>query len=160
MEEITEDVVLPDGTRRLRVVGDAPINAIHWAARLPDEAVRVAEVVTSEDRGLGIYSLTMTWPAREAVAGVVWPDGTRMERPLVMWRLAAGERVRDVMRLGAEVFERTFGRRPGVAWVRSMPKGLEELETVEGYVVEAVQVEGVSLRLAEWAFPGCVFIGG
>lgn len=54
------------------------------------------------------------------------------------------------IRFAADMFERAVGRRPGFAWIKSMPRGAEEF----------VEVNGTMLLTADWAYPGCVFIGG
>lgn len=165
MEEVVENVLLQDGIRRLRVISDVCISPLRWVAALPDEAVRVAELVPAEDASLGIHSLIVTWPARELFLGVQFPSLGKIEKPMVLWKLVEGERISMVVRLAAEVFERGVGRKPSVAWIRSMPKGMEEFEIAGGYVAEAVTVPiedgiaGVSLRTAEWVWAGCVVVG-
>jgi len=160
MEEVVENVILPDGTRRVRIIGDVPISPLKWANALPDEALPVANIVPAEDKVLGIHSLTMTWPARDMLHEFIDEQGQSYKVRLVMWKLIDGDRVSMAIRYAADIFERAMGQRPGFAWIAAMPKGMDEFETVGGYVVDAVRVDGVSLRIADWAYPGCVFIGG
>lgn len=148
MESIVENGISVEGMRRVRVIGDAVIDPLAWACALPDEAVRLAEIVQGEDRALGLHSLVMTWPVRELVKGVQLADGLKVDRPMVAWKLVEGDRVSVAIRLGAEVFEREVGRRPGFAWMRSVP------ELAPQYLDE------VELLQADWAYRGCVFIGG
>lgn len=148
MEEIVENVILQDGMRRMRIIGDAPIRPLRWANALPDEALRLAELIHSEDTSLGIHALTMTWPARDVVSGVQLQGGTKIERPMVVWRLVDGDRVSMAIRFAADAFERAMGKRPGFAWVKWLP------ELATQYVGD------VELLQADWVYPKCVFVGG
>lgn len=149
MEEVVENVVLADGMRRVRVISDAVISPLGWALKVPDEAVRLADFVQGEDRSLGLHSLVVTWPARDVLFEVL-ECGQVYRRTMVVWKLVQGERVSMAIRFAADVFERELGRRPGFAWMRSMPRGVEEW-TVVG---------DVCLLTADWAYPGCLFVGG
>jgi hypothetical protein len=148
MEEIVENVILPNGMRRVRIVGDAPISPLTWACALPDEALPLAELVQGEDKSLGIHSLVMTWPVRDLVIGVQLASGAKIEKPMVVWKLVSGDRMSMAIRYAADMFERSMGRRPGFAWLRFIP------ELATQYVGD------VELMQADWAYPGCVFIGG
>lgn len=138
MEEVIVDTIEAGGMRRLRVVRDAPLEL---EGLLP-------ELKIWEDEALGLHYAEALYPYRGAVE-VHFEGLPKRFRRLVCWALQ-GDRVSKGMQEGAMRFEELFGRRPEYAFIERLPTGAES----------GVEVDGVMLMEAEWAMPGCLYLGG
>jgi hypothetical protein len=147
VDQIIENAITFDGMRSLKVIGEVEIDAMKWQAMIPNEAQGLVKCRGWKDESLGIYYLTMVWPARDCIPGVM-VGKVRYERPMVIWRMVAGERVSTAIQEAAKLFKREHGRQPEFAWLKTIPKGAEQY------------VEDVELLQVDWAYPGCVMVGG
>lgn len=158
--EVENVVVEETGLRNIHLMANAPFgygppspalrqaqggedDPFGWIdAYLVPEGAKIA--VTKEN---GAFHLRGEWPYRGAldVQCEGWPQFKRF----VCWALK-GERVSKAMREGTLHYSRIFGRYPGTAFIRQMPKDVEE----------GVEVDGVALLCADWAPQGCLLIGG
>lgn len=140
MIQVLVNELLADGTRRVRVVSDQ--------APVPYHIGDQAAVRSWDDEALGLHYLEVTWPCMDVVH--VQLEGMPKCRKMLVWKFLPGERVSQVIRYVADWYFAQTHHRPQYAFVRSLPAGVENGQ----------EVDGVMLMEAEWALPGCVFIGG
>lgn len=143
MEQVLEDLITLDGARRLKVVSDRRLTDLS----VPDYAKDCKNVRTWQDADLGLHYLEMTYPYRGPAEVLLecWPKKRRM----VIWALL-GQRVSRAMQEAAIMYASTFARWPGYAFIRKLPRKVEN----------GVEVDGVMLLQTEWALPGVLMVGG
>jgi hypothetical protein len=141
-----EDLVLPNGVRRLHWMSNDPITL-----RLTDGAL-----LQSMAENDGAHHLRAEFP----VAGLVdvQLDGWLVWRRLVMWSMRQGGdtpmRMRDAICKAAEVCADHMGGVPNYAFTRSLPRGIDD-----GTVVDFRGRE-ILLFSAEWVPEACVAVVG
>ena len=149
MQDVLLNELGADGLRRIRVIGDGPIEAEPFFGLIPREAEGLVTLSPSVDTLLGLHTLEITWPAREAFD---WPSLPKFRR-MVVWTVWEGERMRECICKAADKYERLFGGRPGFAFVGYLPAGAVEGEDVDG-------APGCTLFHARWLPKRVVAVGG
>src|SRR5574342_28770 len=153
MIEMVLNEVSVDGMRLVKVISDRVVSEACLRSVVPGAAKGFAEVKCWDTAALNLFYGEVRGPVREVVRLKVPGDGrmssarTR-ERRLVAWRFMEGEgyRVSEVIGHLAEWFFVQTHHKPGYAFMRKLPKGVECGE----------EVEGVILMEAEWALERCV----
>lgn len=148
MEEIVSNDLTHEGIRRLKVIGDAPINEARYQNLVPVEAVDRAIFLSGNDVFLGLYSLEITFPVYGPWE--VFYHGPKKFRRFMFVAYAYAERVSDCIELArTEFFARTHFA-PRDAYVRDCPKGAEI----------GMDVHDCILQVADWMPGQCVAVGG
>jgi len=138
IEVLVNDVTL-EGMRRLKVVSDAcPI-----VYPVPEGST----VRTWSDDLLGLHYLEATWACREAI--LIQCEGWKIARKMVLWKVASGERVSEVLMKMVALFGERYKCFPDYAFMKRMPKGIEH----------GFDVDDVVFCEAEWVPPGCIAVG-
>lgn len=154
MIEMVLNQVSVDGMRLVRVISDRVVSEACLRSMAPGAAREFAEVRCWDTAALNLFYGEARWPVREMVE--VKMPSSRFQVPtmrrLVAWRFMEGEgyRVSEVIEHLARWFFVQTHRRPGFAFMKRLPKGVECGE----------EVEGVMLLEAEWALERCVMVGG
>lgn len=107
---VVEDVLMADGTRRVHILSNQPVEY-----PVPEEAQ------VERRREAGTHQLIATWRMRGPVQIVMG----EWRRTVVLWPLSRGERVSTAALRAAEAYLQHFGAWPPYAWVRSLPRGVE-----------------------------------
>lgn len=143
MEQILEDLISLDGSRRLKMVSDGEMADLS----VPEYARDRKKVRTWQDPVLSLHYLELIYPYRgpAELRLECWPKMRRM----VVWALL-GQRVSQATQEAAILYASTFARWPGYAFICKLP----------GKVENGVEVDGVMLLQAEWAMPGVLLVGG
>ena len=137
-----ENGINRDGYRVLRLMANVEFDE----ATLRKYGVPVGTPVETK-REAGAFYLTATW----AVCGVVdircegWGEAKRF----VMWHLSLCESVKRALYEANQCYEDLFDARPGYAFIRKLPKGVEN----------GVEVGNLMLFEAEWMVGKCVAVG-
>jgi hypothetical protein len=155
MEEIVANEFRAGGFRYLKMIGDTPFDlekGLDLAARsrvlVPQAAMSLMQVSPWRDDLLDLYYLELSWPAREPM-DIPLDCLPKKFRRMVVWAVVQGVRVSETIRGAAEMYESCFGGKPQFAFMSELPKGAGNFP-----------VHGVELLRAEWAFDGCVMVGG
>jgi hypothetical protein len=147
MIEILENRLdVETGWRVARVLSDGALSAEMFEGWMAPEARGLARMEAELEPNLGLYTLSLRWPARDALDFCTWPKPRR----LVVWTVTEGERGRECIRLAAGLYERIFGGRPGYAFLGSWPKDL----------AWDAEESGCAIVQAEWMPRRCVGVGG
>jgi hypothetical protein len=141
IEILANDVTL-DGMRRVRLVSDGEIDA----AELPVEHLPPDQVHAWQDELLGLHYLEATWPCRETIS--ICCEGWTCAREMVLWKLAPGERVSEVLVSMMAVFGERFTYFPDYAFMRKLPRTIEN----------GFEMSDVMFLEAEWVPPGCIAV--
>lgn len=138
---ILEDVILPNGTRRLHVMSNTdPHDGIH---NMFGEMAGEQATVTQE---MGVWHIRAEYRYQGVLD--VHAEGWPKFRRLVVWPIT--ETMRFAIYDAAKEFMRLFGRWPGFAFTKKLPRGIEN----------GIEVGTVSLFEAEWALGNSVMVGG
>lgn len=143
MIDILVDDITPEGMRRLKLVSDRVIDA---EVTLPIVPPSHAEVRAWSDDGLGLHYLEAVWMCREAVG--LQCEGWGRKKGVVVWKLAAGERVSVALHPAMALFGETFKCFPVYAFMRKLPSVIENW----------FEVAGVEFHQADWVPAGCLVL--
>src|SRR5690349_23268823 len=105
--------------RRVKVVSDSPIDA----GSLPVVTPAGTSMNTWSDDLLGLHYLEASWPCREAIS--IRCEGWPCAREMVLWKLAPGERVSEVLTKMEGLFGERFRTFPDYAFMRRLPKTVD-----------------------------------
>ena len=148
MQKMTANELTHDGWRRLKIVGDAVIDAERYLRFVP-LAARVHMVQTPGcDDLLGLFSLELMYPIYEPYA--VMSHGAKTFRRLMFVHHIYARRVSECIELARIDFFAGTRYVPRYAFVRDLPKGAED----------GMDVHGCILLAAEWMPANCVATGG
>lgn len=138
IEVLVNDVTL-EGMRYVKVVSDmAPVPYCVPAGSIAQ---------TWPDELLGLYYLEFSWPCREAIS--LQCEGWKCAREMVLWKLAPGERVSEVLKQMMALFGERFKGFPDYAFMRKLPKTIEN----------GFELDDVMFIEAEWVPQGCIALG-
>lgn len=137
IEVLVNDVTL-EGMRYVKVVSDI--------APVPYPIPAGSIVQTWPDELLGLFYLEVMWPCREAVS--IRCEGWPCAKPMVLWKLASGERVSDALKKALGVYAERFKSFPAYAFMKKLPKTIEN----------GFEAEDMCLFEAEWVPAGCIAI--
>jgi hypothetical protein len=137
IEVLVNDVTL-EGMRYVKVVSDM--------APVPYSIPAGSLVQTWPDEQLGLYYLEATWPCREAIS--IRCEGWPQAREMVLWKLAPGERVSQVLMSMMALYGERFKSFPDYAFMRKLP----------GKIEHGFEVTDVMFCEAEWVPPGCIAV--
>lgn len=140
IEILLNDVTL-DGMRRVRVASDLD------ASSLPAFVPLSAKVRTWSDDALGLHYLEATWPCRELI--MVKCEAWKCSYPLVVWKLAPGERVSEAFQAAFRIWAEKYKACPDFAFMRRLPKTIEN----------GFEMYGSFFFEADWVPPGCIAVG-
>ena len=148
MIDIVLDDVLPDGTRRRRLASDQVIDPalIEFCPPLPQHAG--LNMRAWSDPVLNLHYAEWTWPCMGFVDFHF--EGMEKFRRLVVWKMLPGERVSEVIPRMAEWYFTQTKHRPQFAFIKQLPKAVDN----------GIEVEGCTLLEVDWALIGCVMVGG
>ncbi len=153
MEEVMVNELTEEGRRRMQIAGDAPLTlrAVYCAITPKNE--EGIEMREWKDEVLGLQYGEAEWAPKGEVVDfqpVGWPRARRF----VVWGLEPGEKVSEVIILAAKEFLRLFGGKPQFAFMRKLPKGVENATGIMFMGMEILLFE------AEWMPKRCVAVGG
>jgi hypothetical protein len=152
MIEIVLNQLSADGMKLVRVISDQRMSeALLWSL-VPGAAREFATMKPWETAALCLFYGEVTYPVR-GVVEVRGACGEGRVRRLACWRLMEGEgyHVSEIIEFLAEWYFVQTKQKPGYAFVRKMPRGVESGEW---------EVDGVMLFEAEWCLERCVMVGG
>jgi hypothetical protein len=133
--------------RRLKIVGDAEIEAERYLALAPERARGMATLKPGRDDLLGLFSLELTYPIFEPYEIMIH---SRMKfRRLFFAHYSYGSRVSECIALARSEFLRLTGFAPMFVFAPGVPDDL----------FGSVR-EGCVLIQAEWMPARCVAVGG
>ena len=95
----------------------------------------------------GVYHLSATWPMRGALK--VNAEGWPVPKMFVVWNLSGCDSVKAAMYEAAKQYQDIFGERPQYAFVRKLPRGVEN----------GAEVGDLMLFEADWMVRKCVAVG-
>jgi hypothetical protein len=95
----------------------------------------------------GVHYLRARWMVRGAVR--VAAEGWPMPKMFVIWNLALCDSVKKAMLEAAEHYQDIYGTQPEYAFIRKMPRGIEN----------GVEVGDMMLFEADWMVRKCVAVG-
>jgi len=154
IEVLANDVTL-EGTRRVKVVSDAPLDPYPPALSPFVVQIEKGSHRTWCDELLGLHYLEVTWPCREVVS--IRCEGWTCAREMVLWKLAPGERVSEALMVSLDVYCERFKCLPDYAFMRRLPKTIEN--GFEALTPDPLPTgEGVVMLEAEWVPAGCMAI--
>ncbi len=139
MIEDVLDVIEAGGLRRIRWASDQAIGF-----DTVEEGWQIREWF---DAVLDLHYVELALPYRGPV-DIKFDEWPKM-RKMLAWAILE-DRVSQCIQEGAAEYSRLAGRWPGVAYIKTLPKG----------IADGVEVEGVLLVECEWALTGFLFIGG
>lgn len=145
MDEIivVEKRVDEQGIMRLHLMSNAPIadpspKSFGFMGREP----KIERQIET-----GAYHLRVEWPF--SGPAVMKCEGWPVPKIFVVWNLDLGESVTRVLYEAANQYQDIFGVRPGFAFIRKMPRGIES----------GKDVGDLTLFEAEWMVRKCVAVG-
>ena len=145
IEVLVNDVSL-EGMRRVKVVSDAPIEPAVISPSPCPLPLGEENMRTWCDELLGLHYLEATWACREAIK--IRCEGWKIARPFVLWKLAPGERVSEALKEILGVFGALFKCFPDYAFMKKLPKTVEN----------GFEVDGVMFMEAVWVPASCVAV--
>ena len=148
MEQIITNSLSMDGMRFVKLISDAPVSREQMMGFVPDPAAAIAKVNCYDTSALSIFYGEATWPVREAVD--FHCEGWPKFRRLVVWNLEKCISVTAALHDAADEFERLFGGRASFAFMKKLPKQVEN----------GVEVGDLSLFQSEWMIEHCIALGG
>jgi hypothetical protein len=148
MEEITINELMHDGMRRVRIIGDAVIDAARYQDLIPLAAREWVMYAPGCDELLDLFSLEITFPVYGPWE-VAYLSLKKFRRFMFV-HFAYAERVSSCIKLArTEFFARTYFV-PRDAYVQVGPPNAEI----------GMDVYGCILQVAEWMPAQCVAVGG
>lgn len=150
MEEIVHNRMSADGMCDVKLVSDREISPARMLRLVPVASVVHAKVNCYPTTALSLFYGEVTFPARQVVT--LNAECWRKPRRFAVWRLMQedGLRVSEVIEHLADWFFVQTHHRPGYAYMKSLPSGVESGQ----------ELNGVMLMEAEWALDQCVMVGG
>ena len=148
MEQVITNSLSMDGMRFVKLISDAPVSSERMIGFVARSAVELAQLRCYDTSALSIFYGEALWPVREAVD--FHCEGWPKYRRLVVWNL--GKYLAETVALhdAANEFERLFGGRASFAFMKKLPKQVEN----------GVEVGDLSLFQSEWMIERCVAVGG
>jgi hypothetical protein len=146
MDEIIEleNTVSGDGLCVLHLMSNFELAADAPALRKYNAPVDATIEIKNES---GAYHLRATWPMRGALKVVA--EGWPVPKVFVVWNLNGCGTVTRAMIDAANYYQDIFGERPGFAFIRKLPRGVEN----------GVEVDDLMLFEADWMVRRCVAVG-
>ncbi len=124
---VLEDVLNPDGMRRLHLMSNVPIDAEQVRERFGGEW----EPTLSREGG--VYYLQASW--RHSGVMLMACEGWPKPKPMALLPLVKGKRISETVTEAAIMFLGQFGEWPEYAFVRKLPTGIEGGREVDGMLV-------------------------
>jgi hypothetical protein len=147
MQKMTINELMPDGMRRMKIVGDTAINPERYVCFVPLEAREHLTLVPARDDLLGLHSLELTYPIFEPFDFMI--HSPKRYRRLMVVHYAYGSRVSECIQLAwTEFFARTKFA-PMYSFVKNLPADLDGTMLNDCIVLEA-----------EWMPARCAAVGG
>jgi len=138
---VLENQLDDEGFWRVHLMAKSEIefDALEFSAPVETE-VRMA----TETDGYHLYA---SWPMRAPI--IVRCEGWPAPKVFMMWNMAGCGSVTEAVRQAVNKYVQMFGRRPGFAFLRALPNGVEP----------GVEIDGVMVFDAEWMVRKCVAVG-
>lgn len=148
MQTLTVNELLHDGRRRLKIVGDAAVDATPYLRLVPPAARGHVVSEGGYDDLLDLFWLDIFYP----VYGVcdVMNYGSKKFRRLMLVHHVYGTRVSECIDIARVEFFAGTRFAPVYAFVQKLPRGAED----------GMDVHGCILLAAEWMPANCVAAGG
>lgn len=148
MRKMTVNELQRDGWRRLKIVGDAVIDAEPFLGLVPLAARQHLVTTPGHDDLLGLFSLEMLYPVYGPYPVMI--HGRKKFRRLMFVHHVYARRVSECIEMARVEFFAGVRFAPMFAFVQSMPRGAED----------GMDVHGCILLTAEWMPADCVATGG
>jgi hypothetical protein len=148
MQKMTVNDLLHDGWRRLKIVGDAAVDATPYLRLVPSVAQEHAVMNEGHDDLLDLFWLEILYPVYGAYEVMV--QSARKFRRLMFVHHVYGRRVSECIELARVEFFAGTRFAPVYAFVQKLPRGAED----------GMDVRGCILLAAEWMPANCVATGG
>jgi hypothetical protein len=147
MESLIVNRLTADGMREVKLCSDAPVTLRRMYRFVPTPALDSAEVRVYDTSALRIFYGEARWGARDPMEFCL--PGWVKPRRLLVWKLSAGQSVREALEEARVYFFQLTMRHPQFAFMRRVPK-LAEV---------GFEQNGVMLVECEWAVDGCLLLG-
>lgn len=156
---VIENSVSVDGVRRVHLMSNGPLcpadispeysgSRYDGRARLLDHrAGYLGESEVEIVKEAGVWHLRAEWPCRGLIQ--INCEGWPCPKEFVVWSLAGCASVTAALFGAAKEFERIYEVRPQYAFIRRMPRGVEN----------AHEIGELMLFEAEWMINKCVAVG-